>query len=188
MAKGDLFPLLGRLLTYPRPELSEAARRCGDLLAGEQPEAAQALQSFAACLDNAPERLEEVYAATFDLNPACCPYAAYHLFGDGPKRSALMLKLQDAYQERGFAASRELPGVLLPDNELPDHVALLLAFLPKLEGEAESDLRREVLAPALQKIAASLDASNPYSAVIGATLLAVQGEALAYPKGGASGV
>jgi len=175
MVSKEAFPLLGQMLSYPSPRLASAAERCAGLLATEHAAAVDCLAPFLSWLGNTSlERLEEVYTATFDLNPVCCPYAAYHLFGDGPKRSALMLKLLEAYRERAFSAG----------NELPDHVALLLSFLPRLEGEPENDLRREVLIPALQKMASSLDTRNPYHSVISAALLLVQGESQARPEGG----
>ena len=69
--------------------------------------------------------LEEIYTSSFDLNPQCYPYAGYQLFGEDPKRSALMIGLQQSFCARGFSTG----------GELPDHVPLLLRFCSEASDE-----------------------------------------------------
>ena len=163
-AERELYALLGELLEYPGAGLPEAARRCQNLASSLRATAAEALAPFLSFVDSAPlERLEELYTATFDLDPVCCPYAGHHLLGDDPKRALLMVKLQDRYRSAGFDAGRELP----------DHLSVVLRFL---SIEEDPDLERDLLAPALRKMAASLDGQNPYGNVVRAALQAVNDE------------
>lgn len=163
-----LYCLLAELLEYPRHELSARARECRDLLATTRPEAAGLMGEFATFVEGTPRgRLEEVYSATFDLSPDCCPYAGYHLFGDDPKRADLMIGLQQSYRAIGFSA----------ENELPDHLALLLRFLAQqADLELERDLLDRVVVPTLEKMSKLLEGKNPYGNALKATLL-VCGEA-----------
>jgi nitrate reductase delta subunit len=161
MANAELCQLLSDLLTYPDAAVPAKAERCQSLLATVEPGVVAAMGKFAAATSAiTPGRLEELYSACFDLAPACCPYAAYHLFGEGPKRSALMVRLQAAQQEMGLSRG----------GELPDHVAVLFAFLGRLGDTSEGiDLQSEVLGPALGKMAHALAGSdNPYRHLVDA--------------------
>jgi nitrate reductase delta subunit len=150
------------LLEYPGPETVGKARRCAQLLRAERPGAAERLGEFIGFMESEPEgRLEETYTVTFDLNPQCYPYAGFQLFGEDPKRSALMAGLQHQYCLSGFQTS----------GELPDHVPTLLRFLCELQDEeARRELAEMVIVPALDKMASTLESkSNPYAKAVIAT-------------------
>ncbi len=165
----ELLRLLAGMLEYPGAELASRTRRCQALLAERSPEAAGALAAFAEFVEGeSPGRLEEVYTSSFDLNPQCYPYAGYQLFGEDPKRSQLMIGLQQSYCTSGFDTA----------GELPDHVPLLLKFLAVLDdAETERDLRELVLSPSLAKMAKTLEEKqNPYATAVTAALLVMSYE------------
>ena len=101
-----------------------------------------------------------IYVSTFDLAPSCSPYLGIQIFGDnGRERSRLMVGLRASYT----AAGHDLRG------ELPDHLALVLAYGPDFEDEEWSDLLRLILDPALQQMERLLEGgSNPYRHLISA--------------------
>lgn len=159
----ELLGLLAELLEYPGAGLPVKARQCEELLATARPEAAEAMADFAAFVEGeAAGRLEEIYTATFDLNPQCYPYAGYQLFGEDPKRTELMIRLQ-----QGFCASGYSIGA-----ELPDYVPVLLRFLSTAaDEEMAAELREVVLAPSLAKMARTLEEKqNPYAKAVAAAL------------------
>jgi nitrate reductase molybdenum cofactor assembly chaperone NarJ/NarW len=166
----ELLRLLADLLDYPGSELPGNAARCRMLLAELHPEAAGQMDSFVAYLDG--ELLgsqEEVYSSTFDLKPECYPYAGHLLFGEmDPKRSELMVMLRESYRAEGFEAG----------NELPDHVPVLLRFLAHTaDEELRRDLAEWVLAPALEKMAHTLEEKhNPYGQAVAAAFRVMSDE------------
>jgi nitrate reductase molybdenum cofactor assembly chaperone NarJ/NarW len=109
------------------------------------------------------DRLEELYAGTFDLQADCSLYAGYQLFGDDWRRSLLLAELKGRYQAGAFSCG----------SELPDHFAVLLRFLSaQTDPEEDLALREDCLIPAAGKVAARLEpAGNPYRAVLDALLL-----------------
>ena len=156
---GDLLtraaPWFGRLFEEPGADWRDVASAVLRVLAEEALPAADVVRRFAAALDTQPlEDMRELYANTFDLSPVCVPYASVHLFGDESfKRARLMGGLADAYRRAGFD----------PGGELPDHVATMLRFLPKMTTEEQRDLARLVLQPVVDRMAQALFGSrNPY--------------------------
>jgi nitrate reductase assembly molybdenum cofactor insertion protein NarJ len=96
---------------------------------------------------------EELYVATFDVNPRCVPYVSIHLFGEENfKRGEFMAALRARYAEAGFDAA----------GELPDHVGTLLRFAADLDGEERAALCRHVLLGPLGRMIDALDAEHPY--------------------------
>lgn len=167
------------VLSYPAAGLDARVRALANDLSAGSPAAAACLERVATFL--ATSRLgvvQEVFTSTFDLQPSCCPYVGYQLFGESYKRAAFLVKLQSEYRQRGF-----VPGV-----ELADHVAVILEFLSRLEDEGLArDLMAECLAPAVAKMHASLGAAgNPYGDVLQALLHVAgyqkDGEALTGPS------
>lgn len=166
---------LAALLDYPDEGLRERLEALRATVDGTRPEAAEALETFRRAVDGlAPDRLREIYAATFDLNPACCLYAGYHLFGDSYKRGALMAKLNAEYRERGFD----------PGSELPDHLSVLFRFLAGLEDPGfRAILLEELALPALSLIVRSFEETdNVYAALTRAALLALRPEGYEPPR------
>lgn len=146
----NAFAALAPLFRYPdenfRLRLNEALR------------AAPSVESFAnAIADLRLESLQAVYSSTFDLAPSCSPYLGSHLFGDeAPERARLMLGLR----MKGAGT-----------NELPDHVAEVLARADAFDDDEWLELRELILVPALAKMDALLRATaNPYRHLVAAVL------------------
>lgn len=167
--RGQLLRLLAEVLEYPRTDAAARARACEQMLRSQRPAAAAALAVFASFAEAEPTaRLEELYTATFDLNPQCYPYAGYQLFGEDPKRSELMIRLHQGFRAAGFEVG----------NELPDYVPALLRFLSVTgDSEAGAELRDLVLVPALEKMVRTLEEKeNPYAGAVAAALLVMSDE------------
>lgn len=166
---------LAGLLDYPEEGFRERLESLRAAVDGTRPEAAEALAEFERAVDALTlDRLREIYASTFDLNPACCLYAGYHLFGDSYKRGALMAKLNAEYRDRGFE----------PGNELPDHLGVLFRFLSELDDPGfRSILLEELALPALSLIVKAFDETdNVYAALTRAALLALRPEGYEPPR------
>ncbi|MBI3165855.1 MAG: nitrate reductase molybdenum cofactor assembly chaperone [Chloroflexi bacterium] len=133
------------MLEYPAGGTLQAAIKAQGLLLDEDPEAAAQLKEFheyAASLP--PGRLEEVYTGTFDLDAACHPYVGYHLFGETYKRSIFLVELKQRYSAAGFT---------FPDNELPDHLAVILHFLAVTSDNTQAEeIARDALLPVLDRM------------------------------------
>ncbi|MFC8373540.1 nitrate reductase molybdenum cofactor assembly chaperone [Streptomyces sp. NPDC057239] len=65
------------------------------------------------------EALATAYVATFDHRKRCCPYLTYYAHGDTRKRGLALVRLKQTYARRGLR---------LTDDELPDHLAVVLEF------------------------------------------------------------
>jgi nitrate reductase delta subunit len=175
----SVYRLFADLLEYPTSaDLAERARACADLL---DPAAAALLNEFRAFVEQSPpERLEELYTNTFDLQVVCYPYVGYHLFGESYKRGAFLARLNEGYQARGFSSGKELP----------DHLGVVLRFLARGEGgEFGQTLLDEGLIPAVNAMVGTFgdehsqststehsrsNGGNPYSKVLRALLLVLQ--------------
>lgn len=60
------------------------------------------------------------YVATFDHRKRCCLYLTYYQHGDTRNRGVALLTLKQAYARAGL---------VLTDDELPDHLAVMLEFV-----------------------------------------------------------
>ena len=63
--------------------------------------------------------LASEYVATFDHRKKFSPYLTYFLYGDTRKRGMALLRVKQVYQSAGMT---------LDDEELPDHLAVVLEF------------------------------------------------------------
>ncbi|MBI4296766.1 MAG: nitrate reductase molybdenum cofactor assembly chaperone [Chloroflexi bacterium] len=162
LSKGNkqLCQLFAKLLNYPDATLSGEATRLSQQLETSYPEIADVLQSFSAFTKSQSlEALEELYTQTFDVTPATTLYFGYHLFGETPKRSVFLVKLQEAYQACSFSGG----------TELADHLGVILRFLSVAEDtEFVCPLLEECLLPVLAQMEKELKKTdNPYALVIG---------------------
>jgi nitrate reductase molybdenum cofactor assembly chaperone len=191
--------LLARVLEYPDGDVVSACGELAERTRCRTPEAAEEFEAFAAETGSLPHtRLQEIYASTFDVNPACCLYVGYQLFGDSYKRGAFMARLSGEYRARGFDTGRELP----------DHLSVMLRFIADelecgpsglqhgadpaeraaatLERGADEpehgsddellELIDEAIAPGLHKIVrAFLGTSNVYGRLVQAALITLTG-------------
>ena len=113
----QLCHLFAKVLDYPGESLAEAATQCALSLEKAVPESAELMGKFAGFV------------------------------GEGPKRSALMVKLQEAYLAHQFSGG----------TEIPDHLCVILRFLGVAQdAEFVIPLLRECLLPVLGKVEKSL--------------------------------
>lgn len=152
------------LLDYPTSQVHQQAEACLDELQ-RYPEAAQALEIFQRGIENlSPERLQELYTITFDMQPLCYPYVGYHLFGESYKRGAFMALLNETYHSHDFC----------PQQELPDHLPVTLRYLglepARRDDEFGQALIAEGLVPALAKMLQTFNqqSENPYFGLLSA--------------------
>ena len=191
----QLFLCFAELLDYPQPGLIEAARECEALISllcsspvlgeGQDESAAVLLREFRTFVEATPlGRLEEIYSGTFDLDAAYHPYVGYHLFGESYKRSVFLLELKERYRAKGFD---------VPENELPDHLALLLRFLAITDDVTMAgEIIHEGLLPAMERMMGKAKSAgydevetpepphnrrqyNPYRGILEALELVLQG-------------
>lgn len=163
----DALRLFARAFDYPEADLGVCCEELRSRLEADDSEALAALDEFRRAIASLPaQRLEEIYANTFDFNPSCCLYAGYHLFGDSYKRGALMAKLNHEYRKRGFE----------PGNDLPDHLPILLRFMAQLyDEELRSWLLGEVVVPGLGKVVEAFHGTDHvYGALVRAALTALR--------------
>lgn len=115
------FKIVSFLLQFPDADLLQALPALEVSLTGRQKTEGETFASFIAYLkDNALIRLQEVYTATFDLNPATCLNLTYHLLGDLEHRGRALEQIFQVYRQAGY----EPVG-----GDLPDYLPLVLEFL-----------------------------------------------------------
>ena len=99
--------------------------------------------------------LQEDYVAQFDFNQTVAPYLGHHLYGDNQKKGSYMIKVKQEYLRHRFEAA---------ENELPDHLSVLLAFLAHLARLGEDAVRRqfisELVLPGINKLVAGCSPSK----------------------------
>ena len=153
----ELFSLL---LRYPDERVlaarPEARRRCEAMPDGP---ARDAVRRFLAGWDREPAALAADYVETFDLRRRASLHLTYYAHGDTRERGMALLRLKGLYRAAG------LP---LEDPELPDHLAVMLAFAalaPPGHGEALLAHHR----PAIELLRLSLhDLGSPFADLLDA--------------------
>lgn len=147
--------VLSYVLRYPTPAVAEA-RAALAAEAGALPEGPPraALERFLAAWRGDASALAAAYVDTFDLRRRSTLHLTYYAHGDTRERGMALLRLKKLYRAAG------LP---LATRELPDHLAVMLAFAalaPPGHGEALLSEHR----PALELLRRALhDADSPYA-------------------------
>lgn len=148
--------LLSLLLRYPDDRVGAARSEIAALPAGP---VRDALERFAAGSTGTPTELAAAYVETFDLRRRAALNLTYYAHGDTRERGMALLRLKKLYRAAG------LP---LASGELPDHLAVMLAFAalaPAGYGEALLAEHR----PAIELLRLSLhDLASPYAHVLDA--------------------
>ncbi|MFN8404351.1 MAG: hypothetical protein U0V48_12470 [Anaerolineales bacterium] len=94
----SLFDSFAALLEYPSSDFGEETQRCLELMRSTNPEAAELCEKFANAIEGySPQRMQELFTTTFDMQPVCYPYIGFHLYGESYKRGAFMAQLNEAY-------------------------------------------------------------------------------------------
>lgn len=152
--------LLSFLLRYPDARVAAArVEVAGEVAALPEGPQRAALERFLAAWTPDATAFAARYVETFDLRRRASLHLTYYAHGDTRGRGMALLRLKKLYRAAG------LP---LDCAELPDHVAVMLAFAalaPPGHGEALLAEHR----PALELLRLSLhDLSSPYAHVLDA--------------------
>jgi len=108
------------LLGYPDDELTgrlDLLRQVASTL--DEPVGHPLRRFLAHASHTAPPDLAADYVATFDHRKRCCLFLTYYAYGDTRKRGMALLRLKQTYTAAGLR---------LVDDELPDHLAVLLEY------------------------------------------------------------
>lgn len=87
--------------------------------------------------------LQEQYVALFDFNASLAPYLGHHLYGDNQKKGGYLIGLKQAFNRHGYQPT---------NNELPDHLEVLLGFLAELSDDERPAFVREQMLAGLAKL------------------------------------
>jgi len=108
------------LLGYPDEELVARAGLLRQAAATLPAAVSDPMTAFLQHLEaTALPELAADFVATFDHRRRCCLYLTYFEHGDTRNRGVALLRLKTAYRQSGM---------VLSDEELPDHLAVLLEF------------------------------------------------------------
>lgn len=101
------------------------------------------------------------YVETFDLRRRASLHLTFYAYGDTRKRGMALLRFKHAYRQAG---------VELGDEELPDHLPVLLEFAATVDPVGGERLLGEHV-PVLELLRLSLgDNDSPYAGVLAAVL------------------
>ncbi|MEV6214087.1 nitrate reductase molybdenum cofactor assembly chaperone [Nocardia sp. NPDC051833] len=101
------------------------------------------------------------YVETFDMRRRASLHLTFYAYGDTRKRGMALLRFKHAYRQAG---------VELSDEELPDHLPVLLEFAATVDPIGGERLLGEHV-PVLELLRLSLgDNNSPYSGVLAAVL------------------
>jgi len=100
-----------------------------------------------------PGQLTADYVATFDHRKRCCLFLTYYAHGDTRKRGMALLSLKQTY-----AAD----GMLLVDDELPDHLSVVLEYAAAQPGRGRTLLLEHRAGLELLRLALR-DADSPWA-------------------------
>lgn len=120
------------LLGYPGDDLAARVpllRR----VAGSVPwRVGEPLRRFLDHLQATPlSQLAAEYVATFDQQKRCCLFLTYYAHGDTRNRGMALLRLKQTYAEAGLR---------LVDDELPDHLAVMLEYAGSVDVQTGRSL------------------------------------------------
>lgn len=146
------------LLGYPDPELLARAGLLREAAAELPASVCDPLLAFLSHLERTPiPELAADFVATFDHQKRCCLYLTYFQHGDTRNRGVALLRFKTAYRQAGM---------VLCDEELPDHLGVLLEFGATGDVAVARDLLLEHRA-GLELLRLALeDAHSPWAHVL----------------------
>ncbi len=100
--------------------------------------------------------IEELFTATFDMNPTACLEVGWHLYGEEYQRGEFLVMMRRALTEHGIAETIELPDHL-------SHCLRLLAVWPQDDSQAFAN---DKLQPVLRKILSGVLPENPFRSLL----------------------
>ena len=123
----EMFGLFAGFFEYPCETLIQSIQSCQVLLEknfSKTPIGNEFTRFTDFVLNNPLKFTEEAYTQILDMNSHFHPYIGAHIFDDSYKRSYFLVKLKDEFRVHQFSP---------PENELPDHITVLLRFLSKID-------------------------------------------------------
>jgi nitrate reductase delta subunit len=152
--------LLSYLLRYPDAELAAAGPELEHEIAQLPPgEVRDALERFMAHWTPDQLALASRYVETFDLRRRAALELTYYAHGDTRERGMALLRLKKLYRAAGFP---------LASPELPDHLAVMLAFAAlAAPGQGHALLSEHRAAIELLRLSLH-DSGSPYAHVLDA--------------------
>ncbi|WAZ26411.1 nitrate reductase molybdenum cofactor assembly chaperone [Streptomyces cinnabarinus] len=158
------------LLAYPDDRLTQHLTLALQVAATQPSPVGTPLTRFAEQADRTPlPELAADYVATFDHRKRCCLFLTYYAHGDTRKRGTALLRLKQTYAEAGWR---------LTDDELPDHLAVVLEFAAAEPATGARLLTEHRAGLELLRLALR-DAASPWAHVldsVSATLPALAGD------------
>ena len=150
------------LLRYPEESLSDLLPLIGEIVTGLPEEAADPLREILDYLTITPLLdIQRHYVETFDMRRKCSPYMTYWTHGDTRNRGMALSHFKGAYREAG---------VTIDEEELPDHLAVVLEFAATCDDELGNALLAEHRGVIGLLHAALADTASPYASVVKAVL------------------
>ena len=104
------------------------------------------------------------YVDTFDHTRRCCLYLTYYAHGDTRNRGMALLKFKNAYR---------IAGLQLAEDELPDHLSVVLEFGATSDATTATRLLTEHRAGLELLRLALVDRGSPYADVLEAVSLSL---------------
>lgn len=148
----DHYKELANIIDYPRADYIDKVKATEGLLNNYDSETLSILNEFTQFLNiTSPEKVEELYLRTFDIQAVTTLDIGYVLFGDDYKRGELLVNLSREHHKTGNDCA----------NELADHLPNLLRLIPKItDEEFRSELVEIIILPALVKIIKEFEVKN----------------------------
>ena len=136
------------------------------MVASASPKAGAALAPFIEFLgDQTAEKMEELYASTFDNSQTAALELGWHVFGETYDRGAFLVRMRALLRDNDVAEG----------SELPDHLSLALMAMSRCDEAEALALAKDIVAPAVEKVCVSLAAGgNPYEAVMDAVVATLE--------------
>jgi len=170
-ATATTWQLCSLLLDYPDEQWHERLPVIRAEVSGLPTKTRRPLEQFLAHVDAVGRtELAADYVATFDTRRRCCLYLTYYAHGDTRKRGMALLSFKQAYRAAGLE---------LTDDELPDHLAVVLEFGATADQDAGYKLLTDNRAGLELLRLALRDAGSPWGSVldaVSATLPALRGD------------
>ena len=155
------YKALSALLSYPTPELQEAAAEIGAVIEAEALLSPEARAALAPLIGELASRdiydLQERYVLLFDRSRTLSLNLFEHLHGESRDRGPAMVDLLETYRAGGYD---------LASSELPDHLPVLLEFLSTQPEEAARAILRDaghIIAALAERLTRR---ESPYAAVL----------------------
>lgn len=150
------------LLTYPDDDVIRRLPQLKEALTELPSAASDPLGRFFTYAETVSvEELRIHYVATFDMRRRCCPFLTYWTHGDTRNRGQAILRFKQTYRDAGVVPS---------DDELPDHLSVVLEFAALADSQAgnlmlgEHRVAIELLRDALHNV------ESPYGYVLDAVV------------------